>query len=237
MGDAFELRYLPRVTPMDSTSVLLKSIRNDADGLTRQEKVDRLKPLLREVLALLGEDVERQGLQRTPDRWAEALLTYTQGTSASPEEHLRVIFQMDDDDYPVGSDDMIIVDNIHFTSSCEHHIAPFRGVAHVAYVPNPESRIVTGLSKLSRVVTLFSRRLQIQERMTQQIARAIDDYLNPLGVIAVVQAAHFCMIQRGVEQQESNTITTARRGIFLQKPELEARFLDYLRMRNGKLDR
>ena len=163
-------------------------------------------------------------------------LTYTQGTAASPEDHLRVIFKMDDDDYPVGSDDMIIVDNIHFMSTCEHHMAPFRGTAHVAYIPNPESRIVTGLSKISRVVTLFARRLQIQERMTQQIARTIDDHLEPLGVIAVVQAAHFCMIQRGVEQRESTTITTARRGVFLTKPQLETRFLEYLRMQDGKPD-
>jgi|GEM_PF-266126 GTP cyclohydrolase I len=210
-------------------------ISHSTDGLSREERVERLVPLLKGVLELLGENPDRQGLYRTPERWAESLLTYTQGTSASPEEHLRVIFQMDDDDYPVGSEDMIIVDNIHFTSTCEHHIAPFRGVAHLAYIPNAESRIVTGLSKLSRVVTLFARRLQIQERMTQQIARAIDEHLDPLGVIAVVQAEHFCMIQRGVEQQESNTITTARRGIFLTKPELETRFLDYLRMRNGKL--
>ena len=89
------------------------------------------------MLALLGEDPERKGLHRTPERWAEALLTYTQGTAASPEDHLRVIFEMDGDDYPVGSDDMIIVDNIHFTSTCEHHMAPFRGTAHVAYIPNP----------------------------------------------------------------------------------------------------
>ena len=107
------------------------------NGLPKEERVRRLVPLLKEVLALLGEDPDRKGLQRTPERWAEALLTYTQGTAASPENHLRVIFEMDDDDYPVGSDDMIIVDNIHFTSTCEHHMAPFRGTAHVAYIPNP----------------------------------------------------------------------------------------------------
>ena len=221
------------------TNTTIDNLRSETakgmNGLPKQERVRRLVPLLREVLTLLGENPERSGLLRTPERWAEALLTYTQGTAASPEDHLRVIFEMDDD-YPVGSDDMIIVDNIHFTSTCEHHMAPFRGTAHVAYIPNPESRIVTGLSKISRVVTLFARRLQIQERMTQQIARAIDHHLEPLGVIAVVQAAHFCMIQRGVEQRESTTITTARRGVFLTKPELESRFLEYLRMQDGKPD-
>jgi len=200
----------------------------------RKELVDKLAPLLRDVLATLGEDPDRQGLQRTPERWAEALLTYTEGIATDPEQYLKVIFNLDADDYPVGSEDMIIVDNISFTSTCEHHIAPFRGVAHIAYIPNPESKIITGLSKISRVVTLFSRRLQVQERMTQQIARAIDHHLNPLGVIAVVQAVHFCMIQRGVEQQSSSTITTARRGIFVTKPEMETRFLDYLRTRRDE---
>ena len=197
----------------------------------REQRKEQLKPLLREVLALLGEDPEREGLGRTPERWADALLTYTEGTDGDPEQHLKVIFQLDEDDYPAGSDDMIIVENIEFTSTCEHHMAPFRGVVHVAYIPNPESRIITGLSKLSRVVELFSRRLQIQERMTQQISRAIDEHLNPLGVITVVQALHYCMVQRGVEQRSSTSLTTARRGYFLEKPELEAKFQDYLRMR------
>ena len=213
------------------TSCVRQKVSEDVSK--KEEHIEELKPLLREVLTLLGEDPDRQGLQRTPERWAEALLTYTQGMEKDPEEHLKVIFQMNEDDYPVGSDDMIIVDNIHFTSTCEHHMAPFRGVVHIAYVPNPESKIITGLSKLSRVVTLFAQRLQLQERMTQQISRAIDEHLKPLGVITVVRAVHYCMIQRGVEQRASTTLTTARRGIFLKKPELETRFQEYLRMRNG----
>ena len=199
----------------------------------RSERVEKMAPLLREVLALLGEDPAREGLERTPERWAEALLTYTEGSSGDPEEYLNVIFQLDDHDYPVGSDDMIIVNDIEFTSTCEHHIAPFRGVAHIAYIPNPDSKLITGLSKLSRVVTLFSKRLQIQERMTQQIANAIDLHLHPLGVIVVLQAVHYCMIQRGVEQRSSSTLTTGRRGIFIEKPQLEGKFLEYLRLRNN----
>ena len=101
----------------------------------------------------------------------------------------------------------------------------------MAYIPDPDSRVITGLSKLSRVVEVFAARLQVQERMTQQIARAIDDNLSPLGVIVVTQAVHYCMIQRGVKQAASTTTTTARRGVFLTKTELEARFQDYLRMR------
>ena len=202
------------------------------DGtLIRTERIDRLKLLLGEVLELLGEDPQREGLRKTPERWARALLTYTEGSSQDPEEHLRVIFQLEDDNYPAGSDDMIIVDNIEFTSTCEHHIAPFRGMVHIGYIPDPESKTVTGLSKLSRVVGVFARRLQVQERMTQQVANAIDRHVNPLGVIVVAQAIHYCMIQRGVEQRSSVALTTARRGAFLRNPFLEDKFQNYLRLR------
>ena len=201
--------------------------------MKRSERMEQLKPLLRQVLELLGEDPEREGLHHTPERWADALLTYTQGSLADPQDHLKVIFQLDEDDFPLGSDDMILQNSIQFTSTCEHHIAPFRGVVHLAYIPNPDSRVITGLSKLSRVVEVFARRLQVQERMTQQIARAIDESLNPLGVITVVEAVHYCMIQRGVEQRASTTITTARRGVFLTNRDLETKFQDYLRLRTG----
>jgi len=201
--------------------------------MEHSERMEKLKPLLRQVLELLGEDPEREGLHHTPERWADALLTYTQGSLTDPQDHLKVIFQLDEDDFPLGSDDMILQNNIQFTSTCEHHIAPFRGVVHLAYIPNPDSRVITGLSKLSRVVDVFARRLQVQERMTQQIARAIDESLNPLGVITVVEAVHYCMIQRGVEQRASTTITTARRGVFLTNRDLETKFQDYLRLRNG----
>ena len=201
--------------------------------MNRDERLKKLQPLLAEIIQILGDDPNREGLHRTPERWADALLTYTQGIREDPQEHLKVIFQLDEDDYPQGSDDMIIVDNIEFTSTCEHHMAPIRGMVHIAYIPNPESRVITGLSKLSRVVETFARRLQLQERMTQQIARAIDEQLHPLGVIAVVHAVHYCMIARGVEQRASATLTTARRGVFLTKPELEAKFQEYLLARMG----
>lgn len=194
-------------------------------------RVEALKPLLKQVLQILGEDPDREGLRKTPERWAKALLDYTKGDEQDAEQHLRVIFQLDEDDYPHGSDDMVIVDNIVFASTCEHHLAPFRGRVHVAYIPDPEKRVITGLSKLSRVVDVFAKRLQVQERMTQQIARAIDENLSPLGVIVVTQAVHYCMIQRGVEQASSSTTTTARRGVFLEKSELEAKFQEYLRIK------
>jgi GTP cyclohydrolase I len=199
--------------------------------MNTSEKIEKIKPLLREVLGILGEDPDRAGLHKTPERWAEALLTYTQGSAQNPQEHLKVIFQLGETDYPPGSDDMIIVDNIEFTSTCEHHMAPIRGVVHIGYIPNPKSRDITGLSKLSRVVNVFARRLQVQERMTQQIAGAIDDHIHPLGVITVTQAVHYCTIQRGVEQQSSSMLTTARRGVFQTKSDLETKFQEYLRMR------
>ncbi len=199
--------------------------------MDNEDRIEQLKPLLRQVLELLGEDPNREGLHRTPERWADALLTYTQGSREDAAQHLKVIFQLDEDEYPAASDDMILVSNIQFTSTCEHHIAPIRGVIHIAYIPNPESRIITGLSKLTRVVEVYGRRLQIQERMTQQIANAIDKYLKPQGVIVVAQAVHYCMVQRGVEQRDSATLTTARRGLFQQNPALEVKFQEYLRSR------
>ena len=238
MGNPDELCDIQEMNDsgVDSTPEIVPVSTKHPKDDALQARIEQLAPILRDVLKTLGEDPTRAGLQKTPERWAEALLTYTEGSAIDPEEHLNVIFKLEDDDYPVGSEDMIMVDNIAFTSTCEHHIAPFRGVAHVAYIPNPTSKIVTGLSKISRVVTLFSRRLQVQERMTQQIARAIDKHLKPMGVIVVVQAVHFCMIQRGVEQQSSSTITTARRGIFVTKPQMETRFLDYLRTRKESND-
>ena len=195
-----------------------------------ENRVKTIVPLLKNVLEMLGEDVEREGLIKTPERWAQALLDYTKGMEQNPKQHLQVIFKLDEENYPNDAQDMIIVHNIQFTSTCEHHLAPFRGTAHIAYIPNPESKKITGLSKLSRVVELFAKRLQVQERMTQQITKAIDDYLNPAGVIAVTQATHYCMVQRGVEQTSTSTTSTSRRGVFLTKAELESKFQEYLRI-------
>ena len=192
------------------------------------KQIEELKPLLRAVLISLGENPEREGLKKTPQRWAEALISYTQGINQSPEDHLKVIFELEKDEYPEQTDDMVMVDNIEFVSTCEHHMAPFWGRAHIAYIPNPETRRITGLSKLSRLVEVFSNRLQIQERMANQIAKAIDEILLPLGVIVVIRAMHFCMIQRGVKQRSSSALTTARRGMFLNNPELEIKFQNYL---------
>jgi GTP cyclohydrolase I len=200
---------------------------NDDNNIS--DRIDELKPLLKSVLAILGENPDRDGLHQTPERWARALLDYTQGLHQDPFDHLKINFTLDEDDYPTETHDMIIQSNIEFVSMCEHHLAPFRGFVDLAYIPNNTTRIITGLSKLSRVVNVFARRLQVQERMTQQIARALDEHLKPVGVIVVSKAIHYCMIQRGVEQRDSVTITTAKRGVFITKPDLERKFQDYLR--------
>ena len=197
----------------------------------RNEQVGKLTGLLRQVLETLGEDLDRNGLKRTPERWAKALLTYTEGVGVNPEEHLSVTFGHEGRDHSEQVDDMIILDNIHFTSTCEHHMAPFSGVVHIGYVPDPDNYRITGLSKLSRVVDVFSKRLQIQERLTEEIALAIYSSLAPLGVIVMVQGLHYCMVQRGVQQPRSTAVTTSRCGVFSLDKDLENKFQNYLLMR------
>ena len=206
---------------------------NDAANtpVPANRRTDVLSKLLYDVLVELGEDPSRPGLVKTPQRWAEALITYTQGMTQEPEEHLNVIFKLEEDDYPSESDDMVLLDNIQFVSTCEHHMAPIRGVAHIGYIPNNKSRVITGLSKIARVVSVFANRLQVQEQLTQHIATAIDKHLDPLGVIVVIQAVHYCMIQRGLRQHDTRTLTTARRGAFLSKSELEFKFQEYLKLK------
>ena len=159
------------------------------------------------ILELLGEDVSREGLLKTPERVAKALLFLTKGYRQDPEQILSsAVFT---EDYK----QMVIVKDIDFFSMCEHHILPFFGKAHVAYIPN---NTVTGLSKIARVVDVFAHRLQIQERMTTQIKNCIQKTLNPLGVMVVIEAQHTCMQMRGVEKQNSITTTSDFTGVFNQ---------------------
>ena len=202
------------------------------DIITRIEQLEKLKPLLRQVLELMGEDPDREGLTRTPDRWAKGLLSCTEGLYEDPATHLRDTLEIEQNDSPVdGPGEMIILNNIEFTSMCEHHVAPFRGRVDIGYIPDPESRALAGLSKLVRVVQMFAKRLQVQERMTQQIANVINQYLSPLGVIVVVQAVHYCLIQGDVGQRSSLALSTARRGAFLTDSNLEGKFQNYLQLR------
>ena len=167
--------------------------------------IDELKGHYKQILSLLGEDVEREGLLKTPERVAKAMLTLTKGYRMDPKAVLNSAkFK---EDYR----QMVIVKDINFYSLCEHHMLPFYGKAHVAYIPNKH---ITGLSKVARVVEIFARRLQIQERMTTQIKECIQETLNPLGVMVVIEAQHLCMQMRGVEKQNSITVTSDFTGIF-----------------------
>ena len=170
-----------------------------------KEKTESLTPLYRQILTELGEDVEREGLLKTPERVAKAMQFLTYGYKIDPKDVLKsAIFE---EDYK----QMVIVKDIDFYSLCEHHILPFFGKAHVAYIPNKK---ITGLSKIARVVEILSRRLQIQERLTTQIKDCIQETLDPLGVMVVIEAQHMCMQMRGVEKMHSVTTTSDFTGIF-----------------------
>ena len=178
-----------------------------AEQIEYREGLDELAGDYRHILELLGEDPEREGLQKTPMRVAKAMQFLTQGYTQDAHEVLRqALFR---EDYS----QMVIVKDIDFFSLCEHHMLPFYGKAHVAYIPNG---YITGLSKIARVVDIFAHRLQVQERLTLQIKQCIQDTLHPLGVMVVVEARHMCMQMRGVEKQNSITTTSEFSGAFNQ---------------------
>ena len=177
------------------------------DNERYREGIEELADHYKEVLKLLGEDPEREGLQKTPMRVAKAMQTLTKGYQMDAHKILTdALFK---EDY----NQMVIVKDIDFFSLCEHHMLPFYGKAHVAYIPNG---YITGLSKIARVVDIFSHRLQVQERMTQQIKDCIEETLHPLGVMVVIEAKHMCMQMRGVEKQNSVTTTSDFSGAFNQ---------------------
>jgi len=171
---------------------------------------------VREVLAAIGEDPGREGLVKTPERVESSLRFLTQGYHMSVDEVIG------DAVFAETHQSMIMVRDIELYSLCEHHLLPFFGRAHVAYIPNGK---ILGLSKVARIVDVFARRLQVQERLTDQIADAIMDVLRPTGVGVVIEAAHFCMMMRGVEKQNSRTVTSALRGIFRDDSKTRVEFL------------
>ena len=191
------------------------------DGNDREARIEGLKEGCSKMLELIGEDVQREGLVKTPERVARAILDTTAGYNEDPEAILRAA--MFKEDYS----QMVIVKDIDFYSLCEHHILPFFGKVHVAYIPNG---YITGLSKIARVVEVFSRRLQVQERLTLQIKECIQKTLNPLGVMVVVEAQHMCMQMRGVKKQNSITTTSDFCGAFNQAKTREE-FMNLLRDR------
>jgi GTP cyclohydrolase I len=179
--------------------------------------------LVRELLVRLGEDPEREGLQRTPERVQKALEYLTKGHSENPDEVLQGAL------FSVDYDEMVIVKDIEMFSLCEHHVLPFFGKVHVAYIPNGK---VIGLSKIPRIVDAFARRLQIQERLTVQIAETIQRAIQPQGVGVVIEARHLCVMMRGVEKQHSSAVTSHMLGSFRNEDKTREEFLSLIR--NGK---
>ena len=175
------------------------------------------------ALTLLGEDAEREGLQKTPERMAKAMQYLTQGYQMDAKAIL------DSARFHEEVSEMIIVKDIELYSMCEHHMLPFFGKAHIAYIPNG---VITGLSKIARVVDVYARRLQVQERLTTQILEAIKDSLNPMGVAVVIEAQHLCMMMRGVQKQNSVTTTSAFSGEF----QKEATRSEFLKLISGKFN-
>ena len=185
----------------------------------------RVQALVRELLEAIGEDPTRAGLVETPRRVADMYVELFEGNDVDPGEHLRVTFE-------AGHDEMVMVRDIAFTSLCEHHLVPFVGFAHVAYLPGPEGKI-TGLSKLARLVEGYARRLQVQERMTTEIVEAMERELRPRGSIVVIEAEHFCMSMRGVKKAGTTTVTSAVRGSFRTDAASRAEALQFIHQRRS----
>ena len=190
------------------------------EDIYNQEKIEELMGHYREILCLLGEDPNREGLIKTPERVAKAMSFITKGYAQDPIAILRSA--MFKEEYQ----QMVLVKDIELFSVCEHHMLPFIGKAHVAYIPNGH---ITGLSKIARVVECFARRLQVQERLTVQIRDSIQQALNPLGVAVVIEASHTCMQMRGVEKQRSVTTTSAFTGVFLSDPRTRDEFMQLIK--------
>jgi len=193
---------------------------SEADAITAVS----LQELLRELLVRLGEDPERDGLQRTPERMERAFQFLTRGYREEPEKLLRGAL------FTVSYDEMVIVKDIEMFSLCEHHLLPFFGKVHVAYIPRGK---VIGLSKIPRLVDIFARRLQVQERLTTQIAETIQKAIEPQGVGVVIEARHLCMMMRGVEKQHSSAVTSSMLGCFREELETRQEFLSLIRHRNS----
>ena len=195
---------------------------NDLD--TKPQNARAIAAHVREIIRLVGEDPEREGLRKTPERYERALKFLTSGY------HQNVDHVLNGATFSVAYDEMVVVKDIEFFSLCEHHLLPFFGKAHVAYLP---SNKVVGLSKIARLVNMFARRLQIQERMTCQIAKSIEEKIAPQGVGVIIEARHLCMQMRGVEKQHGSAVTSAMLGAFRENKQTRDEFLALIRPKNS----
>ncbi len=201
-------------------------MKTELEALAAAREEESLVPLVEEMLRRLGEDPGREGLLKTPGRVDRALKYLTSGYEKSVTEVINGAL------YTVKYDEMVIVKDIEFFSLCEHHMLPFFGKIHVAYLPKEK---VVGLSKIPRIVDIFARRLQLQERLTQEIAQSLQDVLDPLGVGVVCEARHFCMMMRGVEKQHSGAVTSAMLGAFRDRKTTRDEFLSLIRQNTMQL--
>src|ERR1700751_1797804 len=202
---------------MARPEIVRKAIKTGLENISTQD-------IYREIIRRFDEDPTRDGLERTPERVEKAMTFLTKGYRENPTEILRSAL------FDVDYDEMVIVKDIEMFSLCEHHILPFFGKVHVAYIPNGK---VIGLSKIPRLIELFSRRLQIQERLTTQIAETIQKAIEPQGVGVVIEALHLCMMMRGVEKQHSAAVTSSMLGCFREENETRSEFLSLIRQRTN----
>ena len=189
-------------------------------SIPETDESGNIADLVRQIIVQLGEDPNREGLRRTPERFEKALRYLTSGYRQDPAKILNGAM------FSVTYDEMVVVKDIEVYSLCEHHLLPFFGKCHVAYIPNKK---VVGLSKVARLVNMYARRLQIQERLTSQIAQTLEDQLSPQGVGVIVEARHLCMVMRGVEKQNSAAMTSAMLGVFRESKQTRDEFLSLIR--------